>query len=191
MVSLISLFSFCAAGKLGYWNEGDHIHYNVVTKQKLVADVCFQVCTVPPFLPLTVALGITLSKNFHGWLLPLSSLLAYPSYPPPPDFPLSLQLVACSAVWGHKPHSPWRTITLALGFAQSGASPGVWHAVVHCCKQRHTYIESIPSSAVPDGWQTGMLPGPNHLLQLDDRVPQQGVVAVRDWDLFLCFLHSH
>lgn len=153
MVSLISLFSFCAAGKLGYWNEGDHIHYNVVTKQKLVADVCFQVCTVPPFLPLTVALGITL--------------------------------------WGHKPHSPWRTITLALGFAQSGASPGVWHAVVHCCKQRHTYIESIPSSAVPDGWQTGMLPGPNHLLQLDDRVPQQGVVAVRDWDLFLCFLHSH
>lgn len=79
VVSLISLFSFCAAGKLGYWNEGDHIHYNVVTKQKLVADVCFQVCTVPPFLPLTVALGITLSKNFHGWLLPLSSLLAYPS----------------------------------------------------------------------------------------------------------------
>lgn len=75
---------------------------------------------------------LTLSKNFP--------------HPPPPKQP-----VACSAVLGHKPHFPWRTITLALGFALSGASPGAWHAVVHCCKQKHTYIESIPSSAVPDG----------------------------------------
>lgn len=97
MVSLISLFSFCAAGKLGYWNEGDHIHYNVVTKQKLVADVCFQVCTVPPFLPLTVALGITLSKNFHGWLLPLSSLLACPSYPQPRGLARSRPLLQTEA----------------------------------------------------------------------------------------------
>lgn len=97
VVSFMSLFSFCAAGKLGYWNEGDHIHYNAVTKQKLVADVCFQVCTVPPFLPLTVALGITLSKNFHGWLLPLSSPQAYPSCPPRlPSLSSACSLLSCA-----------------------------------------------------------------------------------------------
>ncbi len=85
---------------------------------------------------------------------------------------LAPQPVACSAVLGHKPHFPWGAIMLALGFAQSGASPGVWHAMVHCCKQKQTYTKSIPSATVPDGWRTVMLPGPNHLLQLGDRVPQ-------------------
>lgn len=56
---------------------------------------------------------------------------------------------------------------------QSGASPGAWHAIFHCCKEKHTYTDSIPSTAVPDGWQTGMLAGPIHLLQLDDTVPQR------------------
>lgn len=64
---------------------------NAVTKQKPVTDVCFLVCAVPPFLPPTLAPGLTLSENFHSWqpcLLP----------PPPP--------VACSAVLGHKPCFP-------------------------------------------------------------------------------------
>lgn len=95
VVSCTSLLSLCAAAKLGCRNEGDHIHYNVVTKQKLVPDVCFQVCTVPPFLPITVALGITLSKNFHAWLLPLSSLQAYPSCTTPP-LPRPSPSSACS-----------------------------------------------------------------------------------------------
>lgn len=77
---------------------------------------------------------------------------------------------------------------LALGSAWSVASRGAWHAIVHCCKQKHTYIESIPSTAVPDGWQTGMLPGPNHLLQLGDRVSQQLDGVGRDWDLLSLFL---
>lgn len=77
---------------------------------------------------------------------------------------------------------------LALGSTQSGASPGAWHAIVHCSKQKHIYTESIPSTAVPDGWQTGMLPGPNHLLQLGDKVPQQGGGAGRDLDLLRLFL---
>lgn len=104
--------------------------------------------------------------------------------------PSPLQRVACSAVLGFKPHLPWRVITLALGSAQSGASPGAWHAIVHCCKRKHTYTESIPSAVVPDGWQTGMLAGPNHLLQLGDRVPQRGEGAGRDWDLLHLFCCS-
>lgn len=54
---------------------------------------------------------------------------------------------------------------------QSGAGPGAWHVIFHFCKQKHTYTETIPSTAVPDGWQTGMLLGPIHLLRLDDIVP--------------------
>lgn len=85
--SVFSLLQLVAFGK-----GGAHICHNVVTKQKPVMDVCFLVCIVPPFLPLTVALGLTLSENFHSWHPPVS---------PPP-----LQPVACSAVLGHKPHFP-------------------------------------------------------------------------------------
>lgn len=162
----------CSSWLLG--KGGAHICHNAVTKQKPVMDVCFLVCTVPPFLPPTVALGLTLGENFHSWHPPVS---------PPP-----LQPVACSAVLGHKPHFPWRAIMPALGFAQSGASPGAWHAIVRCCKQKHTYTESIPGTAVPDGWQTEMLPGPNHLLQLGDRVPQRWKEAGGDWDLLRLFV---
>lgn len=81
---------------------------------------------------------------------------------------------------------------LALGSARSGASLGAWHAIIHCCKQKCTYTESIPRTAVPDGWQPGMLPGPNHLLQLGDRVStvvkegKQGLKPTASVLLFCC-----
>lgn len=34
---------------------------------------------------------------------------------------------------------------------------------------RDIHTQSIPSSGVPYGWRTGMLPVTNHLTQLDDR----------------------
>lgn len=61
---------------------------NAVTMQKRVTDVCFPVCTVPPFLPLTVAVGPTLSENVCGWQPPLSSLQPYPSWSTPTPFSL-------------------------------------------------------------------------------------------------------
>lgn len=115
---------------LGYRKRGDHICPNAETKHKPRRLVNFPVCTVPPFLPLTVTPGLTLSETFHGWQ-PLSSPWAYPSW-----FP-SLQPVPCSAVLGDKPNSPWRAITLALGSTQSGASPEAWHAIVLCHRSTH------------------------------------------------------
>lgn len=58
-------FQYQAAAVLGIRKKGDLNCRKAVTKQKLVTDVCFPVCTVPPFLPLSVAPGFTLSENFQ------------------------------------------------------------------------------------------------------------------------------
>ena len=94
---------------------------------------------LPSFLQMLLC-GPTQSENFHAWQPPLSLLSANPSWSTthPPCF---AQLCRDT-----NPISPQRTVTLALGSAQNGASLGVWHAIAHRCKQQHTYTESISSS---------------------------------------------
>ncbi len=82
----------------------------VVTLQKLVTDVCFLVCTVPPFLPLTVAPGLTLSENFHSWQPRL--------LPQPP--PQACSLLSCA---GTQTPFPLKSNNASIGFCTEWRQP--------------------------------------------------------------------
>ena len=60
-----------------------------------MTDVCSLVCTDPPFLPLTVAIGVTLSENFHDWQTPLASLQTSPPWSSPPS---AWSLLSCTGI---------------------------------------------------------------------------------------------
>lgn len=64
------------------------------------------------------------------------------------------------------------------------------------CWKTHTENPFPHCTAAPDGWQTGMLTGPNHLLQLSDTVPplreRGGGTRVGTWCIcFRCVALHH
>lgn len=110
-------------------------------------------------VPLPLLPPFTLSETFHGWQ-PLSSPQAYSSRSLPPPV---CALLSCAG----------RQTSFSLG----SNNVSVRFHTEWCQPRGLASTDSSPRAAAPDGWQTGMPPGPSHLLQLRDRERATGIGA--------------
>lgn len=132
--------------------------------------VCFLVCTVPPFLPL----------NFHPRLYPQWKLFSSPP---------ACSLHICA---GTETPFPLESNNASIRFCTEWCQPrGL--ACNRPLLQTEAHIHWIHSQLCSTRWMASRdTPGPNHLLQLGDS-PKALEKTGRDWELlrpFCCFIVS-